>query len=62
MPESLPVIITILCTAVGATWVVSSYLATMSSSIASLVARVNQHEADIIDLKKHRNSPSRRRT
>ena len=52
--ETVALIVTIVVAAVGATWVLSTNLSSIQSAISSLVARVNQHDADIIDLKKNR--------
>ncbi len=52
--ETVSLVVTILVAAVGATWVVSTQLSKIQIALASLVERVRQHEADIIDLKKAR--------
>ena len=57
--ETIALIITIVVAAVGATWVLSTNLSSIRSAISSLVARVNQHDADIIDLKKRRDTKRR---
>ncbi len=54
----IALIVTVVCSAVGATWVLSTHLSSIQVAISSLVERVKQHDADIIDLKKAR---SRRR-
>lgn len=52
--ETLAVIATIVIASIGATWVLSTNLSSIQSAVSSLVARVNQHDADINDLKRAR--------
>ena len=54
--DTLALIVTIAGAAVGATWVLSAQLSSIQSAISALVARVDHHDAEIIDLKKRRNS------
>ncbi len=54
MGEALPVIITIVTTAVGATWIVTHYLASIATALAVLTSRFTALEADVVDLQKAR--------
>ncbi len=49
--ETAALILSIVCTAVGATWVLSTHLSSIQTLLASVVEQVKQHEADIIELK-----------
>ncbi len=57
--ETISLIVTIIGAAIGGTWVISTHLGQIQVAIASIVERVKQHDADIIDLKKRRNARSR---
>ena len=50
----LTLVFTIVAAAIGATWVLGLKLSSISSAISSLVARVDKHDAEIIDIKKAR--------
>lgn len=52
--DTVALVITIATAAIGATWVLSTQLSSIQSAIAVLASKVNQHEADIIDLKRAR--------
>ena len=54
MDQTLSLILAIVGAAVGATWVLTSKLSAIQVAISSLVSRVDNHEAKIINLEKRR--------
>ena len=53
--NTIALVLTIVGAAVGATWALSTQLSSIRSAIASLVEKVSQHDAKIINLEKRRN-------
>lgn len=49
-------VFSIFAAAIGATWILGLKLSSISSAISTLVARVDKHDAEIIDIKKARRS------